>query len=104
MAVWSERDLASVARLLGNLAHPLRLRVLLALEHETLSPTELAQRFSVSVSGLAYHIRTLRDAGLLELVDTRLAGGSVQSFYGLSDRGHACRALLDVAYELRGAG
>lgn len=104
MAVWSERDLACVARLFGNFAHPLRLRVLLALEHETLSPTELAQRFGVSVSALAYHVRALRDAGLLELVDTRLAGGSVQSFYGLSDRGRAYRTLLEVAYKLRGAG
>src|SRR5512134_2146416 len=103
MAVWSERDLASVARLLGNLAHPLRLRVLLALEHETLSPTELAQRFGLSVNALAYHVRALRDAGLLELVRTRPAGGSVQSFYGLSDRGRAYRRLLDVAYEVRGA-
>ena len=99
MAVSSLSDLECAALLFRGLGHPLRLRILLALENEseTLSPSDLGQRLRVALGLVAYHVRTLRDDGLLELVDTRVARGSLQSFYRLSDRGRRARRLLEAA-------
>ena len=97
MAVSSLSDLECAALLFRGLGHPLRLRILLALESETLSPSDLGQRLRVALGLVAYHVRTLRDDGLLELVDTRVARGSLQSFYRLSDRGRRARRLLEAA-------
>lgn len=73
-------DLATAAALFRSLGHPLRLQVVLALEHETSSPTDLAQQLGVALGLSAYHVRILRADGLLELVDTRPVRGSMQSF------------------------
>lgn len=90
-------DLATAAALFRSLGHPLRLQVVLALEHETSSPTDLAQQLGVALGLSAYHVRILRAAGLLELVDTRPVRGSMQSFYRLSQRGHTALRLLATA-------
>ena len=87
-------DLAALAHLFRHLAHPVRLRILLALGGDTLSPSDLQQRLDVGLGLVAYHVRTLRDDGLVMLVDTRATRGSLESFYRLTARGDLARNVL----------
>jgi DNA-binding transcriptional ArsR family regulator len=67
--------------LLAALAHPLRLRIMSAAA-EGFSPKRLADKFGdVSVQLVSYHVRTLREAGLIELTDTAQRRGAVEHFY-----------------------
>jgi DNA-binding transcriptional ArsR family regulator len=91
----SQSELESAAGLFRALAHPLRAQILLTLDRELLSPRELEQRLDGAKLGLvAYHVRMLRDDGLLELVETRRVRGSVESFYGLTPRGRLAHSVL----------
>ena len=90
-------DLESLAQLFRRLGHPVRLRILLALAGGTLSPSELEQRLDVKLGLVAYHVRDLRDDGLVTLVDRRAARGSVESFYRLTERGELARGLVAAA-------
>jgi hypothetical protein len=45
------------------------------------SPNEIARELDMSVSDVSYHVRTLRDAGTIELVGERAVRGSVEHFY-----------------------
>lgn len=45
------------------------------------SPTELASTLDVPVGKVSYHVRTLLNLGLVELVATRPARGAVEHFY-----------------------
>ena len=83
MAVSSLSDLESAAVLFRSLGHPLRLRIVVALDENAVSPSDLGQRFDVALGLVAYHVRALRDDGLVERVDTRAARGSLQSFLPL---------------------
>jgi DNA-binding transcriptional ArsR family regulator len=87
-------DLESLAEFFRRLGHPVRLRILLTLAGATLSPSELDERLDVGLGLIAYHVRTLRDDGLVTLVDTRATRGSLESFYRLSARGELARDVL----------
>jgi len=64
------------------LAHPMRVRILSMLREAPASPVELADRLSDATLGaIAYHVRTLHDLGLLELVDTRQKRGATEHVY-----------------------
>ena len=91
-------DLGSLADLFRLLGHPIRLRILLALGSDTLSPSGLEQRLDVGLAVVAYHVRVLRDDGLLMLVDTRPVRGSLESFYRLTGRGESARRVLDASW------
>lgn len=69
--------------------HDLRIRALLVLEKTPSSASELAARFDVEVNKMAYHMRALDDAGVLELVEQRIKGPSVERFYRARKRGWA---------------
>ena len=90
----SPLDLESLAHLFRGLSHPLRLRIVLALDTGVLSPSELHQQLDAPLGLVAYHVRALRDDQLVELVDTRAARGSIESFYRLTSRGHWARTML----------
>lgn len=94
----SSPDLESIAHVLAGLGHPIRLRIVLALDAGVLSPRGLHERLGVSLSLVAYHVRTLRDEELVELVSTRPARGSVESFYQLTPSGLQARAMLAAAW------
>jgi DNA-binding transcriptional ArsR family regulator len=94
----SSPDLESIAHLLAGLGHPIRLRIVLALDAGALSPRALHERLGVGLSLVAYHVRALRDEELVELVGTRPARGSVESFYGLTPSGRQARAMLQAAW------
>lgn len=63
------------------LAHPLRTRLLNALEDRTASPSELAAELDVPLGVLSYHIRRLTVLGFLKLVRRVPRRGAVEHYY-----------------------
>jgi DNA-binding transcriptional ArsR family regulator len=63
------------------LAHPLRIRALAMLEEERASPVVLAERLGEPLGVVAYHVRTLYNLGLIELVGTRQRRGATEHYY-----------------------
>jgi DNA-binding transcriptional ArsR family regulator len=63
------------------LAHPLRTRLLSALEDRTASPSELAAELDVPLGVLSYHIRRLTALGFLKLVRRVPRRGAVEHYY-----------------------
>ncbi len=74
------------------LAHPLRERILVVLSERTASPTELSELLEEDFDLVAYHVRVLAKADLIELVDTDSRHGGKQHFYKSS-----VRPILDTA-------
>lgn len=68
------------------LAHPLRARLLSALEDRTASPSELAAELDVPLGVLSYHIRRLSDLGFLNLVRRVPRRGAVEHYYTATAR------------------
>jgi DNA-binding transcriptional ArsR family regulator len=62
-------------------AHPLRQRILFECTERAASPSELADAWGESRSGVAYHFRVLTDLGAIELVGEERVRGSVKHFY-----------------------
>jgi DNA-binding transcriptional ArsR family regulator len=68
------------------LAHPLRVRILeAAADRDEVSPVELATELGESLGVVSYHVRTLADAGLLELSGTSFRRGAVKHHYRATD-------------------
>jgi DNA-binding transcriptional ArsR family regulator len=68
-------------RYVKALSHPLRVRILALLQERTATPAQLARRLHTSVGTAAYHVRTLRALGLIELVEeTRVRGGTAHHY------------------------
>jgi DNA-binding transcriptional ArsR family regulator len=63
------------------LAHPLRTRILNALEDRTASPSELAQEFDASLGVVSYHVRRLHSLRFLKLVKSVPRRGAVEHYY-----------------------
>jgi DNA-binding transcriptional ArsR family regulator len=74
------------ARRARALAHPLRMRILAALDHGEASPSEVAEALDVSLPKLSYHFQVLRDMGLIELARTTRVRGAVQHHYRTATR------------------
>ena len=70
------------------MAHPLRLRILAALEHRTASPSELADELDAPLGNVSYHVRQLHGLGLLKLVKETPRRGAVEHYYRLERRPH----------------
>jgi DNA-binding transcriptional ArsR family regulator len=85
------------------MAHPLRLRILGALEHRTASPSELAQELDAPLGNVSYHVRQLHGLGLLKLVKETPRRGAVEHYYRLERRPHitdkAWAAAPDIVKE-----
>jgi DNA-binding transcriptional ArsR family regulator len=56
---------------LAAIGHSARLRALVLLEGRPASSRELAEEIGLTHSAMAYHVRKLSEAGLIEAVDTR---------------------------------
>ena len=77
---------ATPVRVQRAMAHPLRARILAALDGgEELSPVELARALSVSLGVVSYHVRVLAEAGVVELARTTPRRGAIQHHYRLVD-------------------
>ncbi len=68
------------------LAHPLRTRVLAALENRTASPSQLAAELDVPLGVLSYHVRRLAALGFLRLVKRVPRRGAVEHYYTAASR------------------
>jgi DNA-binding transcriptional ArsR family regulator len=63
------------------MAHPLRVRILALLDEQRASPSDLASELGVPVENVAYHVRVLREYGLVRLVRRAVRGAAVQHYY-----------------------
>lgn len=92
-------DLDALAGGCSALGHPLRLRLLYAIRGRgDSSPVELAGLIAPDtrpVTAVAYHVRRLFGAGLIELVKTRPVRGALEHHYRITGRGRAWLAALD---------
>jgi DNA-binding transcriptional ArsR family regulator len=68
-------------RLVKAMSHPLRVRILAMLDEGQASPNQLAGRLGASLGTVAYHVRTLLQLGLIELVDETRVRGAVEHHY-----------------------
>jgi DNA-binding transcriptional ArsR family regulator len=65
--------------------HPLKLRILETMaDGERWSPSDLATELGAPVGNVAYHVRALREGGLLTPAGRRQRRGAVQHFYRLA--------------------
>ena len=89
-----EKSTTQVDALAAIVTHPLRRRIWYAIDERPLSPRELADLLHEPVNDVAYHVRVLRDLGVIELAGTRPVRGATQHFY---------RADPPLASEQRGS-
>jgi len=68
-------------RYVKALSHPLRVRILALLEERTATPGELAKVLTATLGTVSYHVRTLHQLGLIELVDETRVRGAVAHHY-----------------------
>jgi DNA-binding transcriptional ArsR family regulator len=86
-----------LARALRALAHPARVLALRALAAAQLSPIELTRlldRREYDLGVVAYHVRRLNAAGIVELKETIPRRGAVEHRYALSSEGVALEQAL----------
>jgi DNA-binding transcriptional ArsR family regulator len=67
--------------LVRALAHPMRVRILEALQGRVASPTELAREFRESLGVVSYHANALLDVECIEQVRTQPKRGTIEHFY-----------------------
>jgi predicted transcriptional regulator len=75
-------------------SHPLRMRLLAALEVEPASPKLLSERLEVPIGTVAYHIKTLHNLGALTLDHTEQRRGTVEHYYRVVEH----RRVTDEAW------
>lgn len=68
-------------KILKAVSHPVRARALSVLHQRVASPSELAAEQEAALSDVAYHVRVLRELGMIELVSTRQVRGATEHFY-----------------------
>jgi DNA-binding transcriptional ArsR family regulator len=68
-------------RYVKALAHPLRVRILAMLSEQDASPVQLAERLDATLGTVAYHVRTLEQLGLIEMVATHQRRGATEHVY-----------------------
>jgi DNA-binding transcriptional ArsR family regulator len=83
-----EKSKEQVESLAAIVSHPLRRRIWDAINDHPISPRELADQLRHPVNDVAYHVRVLRDLGVIELAGTRPVRGATQHFYRAIRRPH----------------
>lgn len=73
-------------RLAKALSHPLRQRLLVALNGRVASPSDLAEELGARLGDVSYHTRQLHLHGCLDLVRTERRRGAIKHFYTASVR------------------
>ena len=79
-------------RIVKALAHPLRIRMLSVLNERVTSPSELAGELDEPIGNVSYHMRTLADLGVVDLVRTEPRRGAVEHYYRAIERPHLASA------------
>ncbi|MGC4942683.1 ArsR/SmtB family transcription factor [Kribbella sp. DT2] len=103
----------STAAQFKALGHPLRHRLLFALGQEAATTSQLAVTLGTAKGNIAHHLGVLREAGMVEVTETRQVRGGTEQYYRrtarrLSFTGEGARennsvALQAVAAELQTA-
>ena len=73
-------------RYVKAMSHPLRVRILAMLDERKASPNELAGWLGASLGTVAYHVRTLLQLGLIELVGETRVRGAIEHHYRAKPR------------------
>ncbi|WP_225837703.1 winged helix-turn-helix domain-containing protein [Streptomyces sp. NK08204] len=63
------------------LAHQLRQRLLFVLTHQPATTSQLAVRLGVAKGSVAHHLKVLREAGLVQVTETRQVRGGTEQYY-----------------------
>lgn len=82
----SRTSVSSISVIVG---HPLRAECWTILAERVASPNELSRLVDDSLANVAYHVKVLLGAGVIELVDTAPRRGAVEHFYRAIDRPNA---------------
>jgi predicted ArsR family transcriptional regulator len=85
-----------LADALRDVGHPIRAWLLTFWGDQELSTRDVAEACGRPINGVAYHVRALAAARLLERADERRRQGGVQHTYRLTGRGHALAATLQA--------
>jgi DNA-binding transcriptional ArsR family regulator len=83
-----DKTARQVDSLAAIVSHPLRRRIWYEMTERPISPRELADQLYEPVNDVAYHVRVLRDMGVIELAGTRPVRGATQHFYRAVRRPH----------------
>ena len=81
---------------LRDVGHPTRAWMLTYWGERNLSARDLSAACGRPANAIAYHVRALAAAGLLDRADDRPRQGGVQHTYRLTDRGHTLAATLQA--------
>jgi len=84
-------------RYVKALSHPLRVRILAMLQERTATPVELAAWLGARLGTVAYHVRTLHELDLIELVDETRVRGAVAHHYRAKERPRVSDAAWESA-------
>ncbi|MER7844147.1 winged helix-turn-helix domain-containing protein [Kitasatospora sp. NPDC096077] len=71
------------------LGHPLRHRMVNMLRQRPATLRQLAEALGMAKGTLGYHVRVLREAGLIELAESRQVRGGTEQYFGLVSKGFA---------------
>jgi len=72
--------------LVKSLAHELRAEILAILNERMASPNELAKELGEGLSQVSYHVKVLKDYGVIRLVKTEPRRGAVEHYYRATSR------------------
>lgn len=86
-------------RLFKALGHPLRQRILAALNERDASPSQLADRLGEPLGNVSYHVKILEQNGAAELVETQAVRGAVEHFYRATARASVASHPLELDQE-----
>jgi DNA-binding transcriptional ArsR family regulator len=73
-------------KLVKGLSHPVRVECLTVLTKRVASPRELSEILEHDLSNISYHVRTLDELGLIELVKEESIRGAVAHYYKAVER------------------
>jgi DNA-binding transcriptional ArsR family regulator len=73
-------------KLVKGLGHPVRVECLTVLTKRIASPRELSEILQHDLSNISYHVRTLEELGLIELVREESVRGAVAHYYKAVER------------------
>jgi DNA-binding transcriptional ArsR family regulator len=74
--------------LVKSLAHELRAEILAILNERMASPNELAKELGEGLSQVSYHVKVLKDYGVIRLVKTEPRRGAVEHYYRATSRAY----------------
>lgn len=83
-----------IERVLRALASELRIEILDAMIAGSRSPVQVSRRLELPLGTVAYHVRFLREAGLITIVEKRPARGAVENLYDVTDLGRRARTAV----------